>query len=483
MLIWQSFQRANERAYRTLSNPPVALGIGTAVALAFLIATILLLGHRSLWLDEFFSAAFASADQPFFKAMAESIATDSQPPLYYSLLHFWIAWFGDGAQAMRSANFLGFILLGAAMIYSWRMPMSRAVWAVFWLLLFSSRFVWDFATEARSYFLTLSTTSLLTVVGYNIAMRISAGKAVDTLSIVLLAIGSLIAGGLHYFGFIFSGSLIAALFGYALIAKQKKAALILFGVGALALAAEGAWIAYSLPRLWFDANHFWLRFDPLFDTRVFITSVFSSNLLIIALVVIAIALRYRALLNNRPILVLGTAFMLGCVASLAISIKQPMFYHRYLSVYTPVVLFVSSYILLRGLPRIATVATLAAALLISLPIAVSRSLPHRQDWQGAMSYIEDHYGTKCDTARFMTVHYRARDIILRYLGRGRNWTTVPFNQAGFDQAAHLSCPVIAWASTVSLEDAKNRLSEVDLRGHEVAIVPFEGVFLVVANDP
>lgn len=479
----KSFLRANERAYRALSSSEVALGIGVAAAFAFLVATIFLLGHRSLWLDEFFSAAFAAADQPFARAMADSIATDSQPPLYYSLLHVWIGWFGDGALAMRSANLLGFVMLGAAMVYSWRMPVSRAVWAVFWLLLFSSRFTWDFATEARSYFLTLSTASLLTVVTYNIATRIAAHKGVDALSIALLTAGGLIAGGLHYFGFILAGSLIAVLFAYALIEKQNKTALILFGAGGLALAAEGAWMAYSLPRLWFDANHFWLRFDPLFDARVFTTSVFSSNLVIVALFALALVYRRRTILKNRPVVVLGAAFVLGCLVSLAISIKQPMFYHRYLSVYTPVVLFVASYALLRGMPRITTLATLAAALLISLPIAVSRSLPHRQDWEGAVTYIEDNYGAKCDTARFMTVHHRARDIILRYLARGRNWASVPFNQAGFDQAAHLSCPVVAWASTVSLEDAQERLASVDLRGRDVEIVPFEGVFLVVANDP
>ncbi len=81
----------------------------------------LFLGKQSLWLDEFASWWFATGD---LTRALHSEATN--PPLYYTLLHFWIHWFGTSEVGLRSLNIL---------------PSVASVWVVYRLAgrLFSSR--------------------------------------------------------------------------------------------------------------------------------------------------------------------------------------------------------------------------------------------------------------------------------------------------------------------------------------------------------
>lgn len=69
------------------------------ILLVALLLRLLMLGHQSLWLDEFASWMFASRD---LKHVLNSEPTN--PPLYYLLLHFWMRWFGTSEFAIRSMS-------------------------------------------------------------------------------------------------------------------------------------------------------------------------------------------------------------------------------------------------------------------------------------------------------------------------------------------------------------------------------------------
>ena len=56
------------------------------------------LEYQSLWYDEAFSVYLAHFDLAQITART---AADIQPPLYYFLLHFWIALAGDSEFALR----------------------------------------------------------------------------------------------------------------------------------------------------------------------------------------------------------------------------------------------------------------------------------------------------------------------------------------------------------------------------------------------
>ena len=71
---------------------------------------ILALDSKGLWLDEAFSVWLARQSLPDLYGWLLKI--DQHPPLYYALLHGWIAAFGDAAGSVRLLS----ALFGAATI-------------------------------------------------------------------------------------------------------------------------------------------------------------------------------------------------------------------------------------------------------------------------------------------------------------------------------------------------------------------------------
>jgi len=72
---------------------------------------------QSLWNDEGTSVALAARD---LTAITEGAANDIHPPLYYYLLHFWIALFGNSELAVRSLSaLLGTLLVLLTFVFSY----------------------------------------------------------------------------------------------------------------------------------------------------------------------------------------------------------------------------------------------------------------------------------------------------------------------------------------------------------------------------
>jgi uncharacterized membrane protein len=135
------------------------LGIAVVLRCAFL-------SKESLWLDEAESWYFASD-------LGRALAGEStNPPLYYTMLHFWIGWFGTSEAALRSLSVVPGILsvgliyalarkmfsrgigLGAALyqsISSFQIYYSQEVRTFAWLVFFilaGALALWN-ALEAR----------------------------------------------------------------------------------------------------------------------------------------------------------------------------------------------------------------------------------------------------------------------------------------------------------------------------------------------
>jgi len=107
------------------------------------------IGTKTIWLDEAFSIWLAH--QPLREMWAWLVRIDQHPPLYYTLLHYWIALFGDTQGAVRalSALFSGLaipFLYGACRyLFARRIALSAAL-----LLAFSPLHI-RYAQEARMY--------------------------------------------------------------------------------------------------------------------------------------------------------------------------------------------------------------------------------------------------------------------------------------------------------------------------------------------
>ncbi|NOZ29914.1 MAG: hypothetical protein GXP39_17940 [Chloroflexi bacterium] len=92
-------------AYHDWGNLPAVL----LLTLAGLALRVIRIGFQPLWWDEGYSVWFATHSLP---QMAALTARDIHPPLYYALLHVWIALWGPDPIALRSMS----ILLGALII-------------------------------------------------------------------------------------------------------------------------------------------------------------------------------------------------------------------------------------------------------------------------------------------------------------------------------------------------------------------------------
>jgi len=118
-----------------------------AVTLLGLVLRLIGLGKESIWLDEVTSIIIARMDLPAVVAWA---AGDIHPPLYYTVLHFWLAW-GESEFAVRSLSaLLGglsvLILYGlASELYGRRVGLLAALF-----LALAPLHIW-YSQEARMY--------------------------------------------------------------------------------------------------------------------------------------------------------------------------------------------------------------------------------------------------------------------------------------------------------------------------------------------
>lgn len=84
--------------------------LAAAITVAGGILRLLLLGTKEMWLDETFSVWLASHSLP--ELLEWLVTIDQHPPLYYLLLHGWMARFGDSPYDVRLLS----ALFGAATI-------------------------------------------------------------------------------------------------------------------------------------------------------------------------------------------------------------------------------------------------------------------------------------------------------------------------------------------------------------------------------
>ncbi len=117
------------------------------------------LDAKTVWLDEAFSLWMARHTLP--DLMAWLVYIDHHPPLFYALLHVWVAWFGDGPTALRSLSALAGTLAIPAFGMAARRLVGERVALIATLLLALSPFHVRYAQEARMYGVLVLAVALL----------------------------------------------------------------------------------------------------------------------------------------------------------------------------------------------------------------------------------------------------------------------------------------------------------------------------------
>ena len=168
---------------------PVLLAAGVAAVVAGVVLRFW--APTALWLDETISVNISRLP---VTRIPGALSHDGAPPLYYLLLHGWMAVFGRGDFAVRALS--GVISVGslpAFWIAGRRIGGRTVAWVTFFLAL-SSPFAISYATTARMYSLMI----LLSLLGY---LALSAAWE-DPTPRRCLALGAVTASLLytHYWG-------------------------------------------------------------------------------------------------------------------------------------------------------------------------------------------------------------------------------------------------------------------------------------------
>lgn len=123
--------------------------VWAALAVVLAVAAVLrflMLGHQSLWLDEFASWQFASLD---LRHVLQSEPTN--PPLYYLLLHAWIKWLGTSESAIRSLSIVP-SLCSVWLVYRFsEVLFNRSIAVIAAVYMAISTFQIYYAQEARCF--------------------------------------------------------------------------------------------------------------------------------------------------------------------------------------------------------------------------------------------------------------------------------------------------------------------------------------------
>lgn len=155
---WDLRARARAATSARLAGPA---GLGLLLALSLFLRTREL--GIGFWIDEGLSVGIA--DRPLGD-IPSALRRDGSPPLYYTLLHFWIGLFGRGEAQVRGLSLLCALLLvpaawwGARVVFGTRVAWIAAVLAAL------NPFLTQYAEEARMYALvallsTAATTCFL----------------------------------------------------------------------------------------------------------------------------------------------------------------------------------------------------------------------------------------------------------------------------------------------------------------------------------
>jgi len=122
--------------------------------------TPLLYFVQSLWRDEAFSVLAAKESLSFIVTRL-----GFEPPVYYTMLHFWIKIFGTGELAVRSLSFIG-LLLATVIVIEWADQIYKKHWLAWFvpLFFFLNPLLLYYSFEVRTYgwFTFFATATLYT---------------------------------------------------------------------------------------------------------------------------------------------------------------------------------------------------------------------------------------------------------------------------------------------------------------------------------
>ena len=206
----------------------------------------LALGSESLWLDEAVSVEMSGQS---LTSIVDSTATgDTNPPLYYMLLHVWTLVFGESEVAVRSLS----ACLGAisvVLVYKvGGLLFDRRVGVIAALLLAISPYAIYYSQEARHYSLLL----LLTLLSYLLFVRLLRADRRSTIALAAYTLVNIMLCYTHICGVLVVGSQI--LYFLLFRGRYPKVRPPLWASQAATLVAFSPWVFVIVTRSFEQAS-------------------------------------------------------------------------------------------------------------------------------------------------------------------------------------------------------------------------------------
>lgn len=487
-------KRVAETAFREwrplrlpLGKNTVPLALGAIVVLGAGLR-VYALDYQSLWSDEIFSLTTADPTLTFGQFW-DRVLADTQPPIYYLLLRFWLKVFGQSEIAVRMPSaFFGVLTLCAAAILPYS-PQSRCCRLAFPLLLaVSPGAVW-YAREARSYalLLLLSTVVTLACVRFVHCMTHENDRARS--AIVILATAAALASFTHYFGFLIS----AAIFLTCFLLTNRRRRTIVMIAGSGVVASFLPWVVYHSQSMEVGRVAWIGDFPVAASVRWFAYLSFGGTASLGLFIGMAVALLATAGGSRRLAAWRSTiwACALLCLLTLAaaagISLHTPILTSRNMIVVLPALYLsaaeLSSYLVSRW-GKLAGVTYLAAQIgLMGEPLAANFTSDINDQWRDSAAFVLHTKG--CESG---AVHVYGDALTYRFFTRSvrpnLDIIEVPEGAAvDLGNERMTSCPVVLWVVGVAPWDLDNLLLRLGLWRSSLEVVEYHNAFVLLRKQP
>lgn len=387
------------------------VGIGALLRLAFL-------GHKSFWLDEIASVVIARMrGASFWHWLARE---EGNMALYYVLLRSWLH-LGRGEATVRLLSAIPGIASIPLMYLLGRRLFDRptAVLASLFLALSSCAVV--YSQEARGYSLLVLAT---------IAATYLLARLIETPTALLMCSYAVVAGATlycHYFGvFVLFSHAVSLLF----LPRQRRPWKYLLPAVAI-IAVMGLPVAWMIHLQ--DPGHLnWVARPSLLELYhlgIFLSAEgakgFGTVLLLLDLVLVGLFVaKMRSVSQTSDLAkwryaLVASIGVTPVLASLLLSIKTPLFFHRFLIICLPAWILMTA-VGVQQIPghrrRTTAVAAVCVLSLVSTGLSYTRV---REDWRGVANYLIEHAGSQDRVLYYQPIGYFATESYRDWLPDGQ----------------------------------------------------------------
>jgi hypothetical protein len=372
------------------------------VVLALLLTSACILGAveqvmiarvNDWWVDELFALWASDRNVGFVELFRTRIASDSNPPLYFSLLH--------GARLLTDSDrtavvALNLVTVAAAAAVSLAISIRTRFrgWMGFSIcLFFLSGPVVAYLPEARSYCLAMAASYVAVMLASMTVLQAGRGP-----SWLLFALAGLVAGLSHVFAALLCCSVAAAMLGVEFLSENSRPRRQAIALAGSALASSAVWIAAWQ---WLGpgtlAQVSWIPFTASFVWEAGIGALkltYGSPWIAIMFFVVLMAALVQ-IRSRRLALLITLSATLFIAVPILISFRVPIILTRYWLIGSPLFLPTFALLLGSGQPRIARIACLliaAGLAAVTLPLgfwAAQEFVAAKPVWSGVTAVKAD----------------------------------------------------------------------------------------------